>query len=254
MKNNVIGRRTLDTPGRCPIRAALALLFLFSLSGFFARSDSKYGKKLVSKNYIVDTQEPLSELRGIEMIGKDSMLILDTSSRLRLFVKGRYVRTVGKGGRGPEEYVSPTSACTDEGKMFIFDQRLGKVVWYNLSNNEFLGEIVKPEFTQFESYKRINGQSYFFVTRYVSSDSANRGLLFRLDRNGNLTDVGIKFSMLGIGGFRFPVRAQPAIGWKETKLFICYPFSSRLIVYDLQKQTAAIIDLRLPHVFRKEHQ
>jgi len=217
-------------------------------------SQGRFDKTLIAKREFVDTKQPISEILAIEILGRDSIIFRDRSKYLKLFINNIFIKTIGRSGQGPGEYTGAASVSVEANRVYIFDDKIGKLVWYNISNDSFIGEMVDPQFARFQAFKRLAGTTFFFHTTYTKRDSSNKPLLFTLNLENKLIPQSVRFSDLEIGGFPYPAKMQPAVRANDSQIYIYFPFSNKIIVFDSNTQKTKTINLKLDHPFKKEHE
>lgn len=105
-----------------------------------------------------------SIITGIErsIVYQDKIYILDIfGESILLFKKdGKFIRRIGRKGKGPKEYISPTSIDIDEKNqhLYVLDDKASKFLIFNLE-----GDFVREERVNF----RLNDLEILDETTYV---------------------------------------------------------------------------------------
>jgi hypothetical protein len=201
----------------------------------------------IIKLAIIDDGPPLTEIIHIESITSDSMIILDNTHQLYLYVKNRFNKILGAKGKGPYEYDVVRSFTSSGDTLFIYDQSLSKLISYSISTNECLQEIRLEDL--FSSVARIKGIFYFGYTEYTAATNLSKPLLYQLDAKHNVIPLKIRFLDLHANVFPAPLKMQTPLKQKNDLLYFSPPFSNKVFVYDTHTRSFSFFDLVLdsPH-------
>lgn len=108
----------------------------------------------------------------------DKIYVTDNSDKLYIFdLNGKYLKTLNRKGRGPQEYVILRSFKVDEktGEIFVLDSK-GDILIYN-SDLNFVRNIKSPakkgNFTSFDKF----GDSLFAATNFVALDNTPSNMI-----------------------------------------------------------------------------
>lgn len=198
---------------------------------------------------LLDDGPPLSQITRIVSIGRDSMLVTDRSHQLQLFVNYRFEKMVGKKGKGPGEYSSARYFQAIGDTVFLFDRLLGKVIAYSVKTNRVYDEVVNTNLTQFDGFLRANGAFYFGFSTYTGEPEPEKCLLYQLSNHNKLTELNFRYSDLGSDKivFAFSPSAPVLMKAKGELLYIIWPFSKRIWIYDLKKNEIESFKLELDY-------
>lgn len=139
----------------------------------------------------------------------DTLYILDSKSAKSIFVftlDGKFIRRIGKVGRGPGEWLSPSSFTILEGlhKLFILDNSYQKIFVFS-TKGSFIQTIDLPDKEIRSQYIRYNHGKLYLDARIVSLNKNKPQYLLR--------QIGLN----GIEEKRWlPVPAYSK-GWNQTK-------------------------------------
>ena len=114
------------------------------------------------------------------------IIILDGRISKSVFIfdlNGNFIRKIGKVGKGPGEYISPSSISADEEKkeIAIYDGRLNRIQLFSLEG-KFLKSIKIRQKLACKSIEVFNGRIY--LSNYVHNSI--KYLLFSIDLNGKV--------------------------------------------------------------------
>jgi hypothetical protein len=198
---------------------------------------------------LIDDGPPLSQITRMVSIGRDSILVTDRNFQLQLFVNYRFQKVLGKKGKGPGEYISIFDFGVDGDSLFLFDIRLGKIIQYSLETNEVVDEIVNADLSQFYGFLRMNGTFYFVFARYTKETEPDKCLLYRLDKQNKLKELNFRYSDLGPDKivFKYPPMALVLMKAKGGLIYIRFPFSNRMWIYDTVNDTIESFKLDLEY-------
>jgi len=150
-----------------------------------------------------------SIITGIErsIVYRDKIYILDIfGESILLFKKdGKFIRRIGRKGKGPREYISPTSIDIDEKNqhLYVLDDKASKFLIFNLE-----GDFVREERVNF----RLNDLEILDDTTYVVntdvstnfhlSEISNNKLIFT-DRKWKVFAKGFEYDAKNSSGVAF---------------------------------------------------
>lgn len=149
---------------------------------------AKYSDFYCSVKYVpLETTDDalIGKIKHIQLIN-DTLYILDGTSAKSLFVfnfEGRFIRKIGKVGKGPGENIQPMSFSIDETKneIYILDESLQKINVYK-KDGSFKRQIILSQKVR-SSCLRINQNKLYLDTKPYLSQSTNY-LLRELDNDG----------------------------------------------------------------------
>ncbi|GEM_PF-6172487 len=198
---------------------------------------------------LVDDGPPLSQIARILPIGRDSIVVMDRSFQLQLFVNYRFEKVLGKKGKGPGEYSSVTDLKANGDTLFLFDRRLGKIIGYSLKTNDVFKEVVNTDLSRFSGFIRENGAFYFAFSRYEKETALEHSLLYRLDEHNNLRELGFHYSDLGSDKIVFAITPWVPVPMraKDNLIYFRLPFSKRMWIYDVIKNKVESFKLDLDY-------
>lgn len=198
---------------------------------------------------LIDDGPPLSEIAKMIWIGHDSILVTDRSSQFQLFVNYRFAKVVGKKGKGPGEYVSMWYFQAIGDTVFVFDRRSGKIIEYSLETGEVYDEVVNTNLIQFTGFLRANGTFYFGYSTYTGEPKSEKCLLYQLDEHNKLIELNFRYSDLGSDKIVFADSPAATVLMKAKGefLYVIWPFSPRIWIYDLRKNKIESFKLELDY-------
>jgi hypothetical protein len=189
------------------------------------------------------TKESLiGKINGVHFI-KDKIIILDRSSAKAVFlfdISGKFIRKIGKLGKGPGEYISPSSVSADEarGEIAVYDGMLNKILFYDI-NGEFLKSIqLKSKIAAkcIELYK-----DNIYISNYIHDLS--RYLLYAIDIDGNI--IGEWFPNTYPKGFTDNTQLSPSTIFFRTDKNLRFRSMLMNAVYNIESNSVnAIITLK----------
>ena len=133
----------------------------------------------LEEDFVIDTEsEDLADL------GMDYMELFDVDPKGNVYIysgeqllkfdnKGRYVRTFGRKGQGPGEYIYIHTVRIASGKISVFDDQNAKFIFYN------------PDGTLYKEIKKTSG-----IFTFLATCLDNGNFLFR--ERQNLPEKGIR--------------------------------------------------------------
>ena len=212
-------------------------------------SENEFQKVQVDDNttryILIDDGPPLSQIFRVEPIGNDSLLILDDTGQLQLFVKNKFVRTIGTRGRGPCEYNGVRHFTFKGDSLYILDPSTTKIVYYSINTGKCLGELISPKLSDFSTLIRLDGVFYLLHTEYSVTTNLNKVLLFKMSDNAVMTPLGLQFSDVNPNVLLTPVRAYSLMKSKDNVIYIILPLSDKIWMYNIESHTTNYHELSL---------
>ena len=152
----------------------------------------KYSSFFTSVKYVPleTTKESLVGSIDHLEIFDDTLFVLDMLSAKAIFLfdlSGKFIRKIGKTGRGPEEWIRPVSISLnkEERELLVLDGQLQKIFRYSLSG-KFLGKISLHGNEIRSSTIECLNNKVFLDARKVSRDKSSPGFLLQeIDNQGN---------------------------------------------------------------------
>lgn len=191
-----------------------------------------------------DGQSPVGEIKHIESLGRDTLLVLDNGGKIYLFVRFELKKTVGKKGKGPGEYNAVSHFAVSGDTLYVLDRTLSKLIAYSISDEIWYDEITSPELAQFTAFVRIRGVFYFCSSLYTTATEPDRQLLYRFEKHDGATPLGVTIASLNISPLPTVVQGILPIRTQGSLLTACFPFASQMLVYDTDVDTFTTI--RMP--------
>ena len=145
----------------------------------------------------------LGTISNVELFD-DTLYVLDEFNAKALFVfdlKGKFIRKIGRRGKGPGEYRRPTSFSIDAVKREIFILNDRKILVFNL-NGTFLKQINIPAKDHSQHIAVHNGIIY--VDYLVSQGRDDSYLVIAIDESGEILRKWLPFQSY-IKGFEKPL-------------------------------------------------
>ena len=151
----------------------------------------KYSSFYSSVKYVpleTNNEFQIGKIEHIEIFN-DTLLIFDSESAKAIFVfdlSGKFIRKIGKTGRGPGEWVQPVSFSVDKKnrELMILDGSLQKIFRYSLSG-KFLGQISLSGNEIRSHCIECFNDKVFLDTKIISKEKSNhRYLLREIDTEG----------------------------------------------------------------------
>jgi hypothetical protein len=172
----------------------------------------------------------------------------------QLFVNYKFKKTVGKRGKGPGEYSSIFDFTVNGDTVFLFDRRMSKIVAYSLETDQVIDEIVNKDLSQFYGFLRKDGKFYLAFARYTPDTEPNKSLLFTLDREKKLRELSFRYADLGHDKimFKYPPMALVLMKDGGNVLYIRFPFSNRMWIYDVVRDSVESFKLDLEYPQQKD--
>ncbi len=130
------------------------------------------------------SQSLIGEIEKV-MITSHYIFVLDKTKANKLFMfdrKGKFIRTVGKTGKGPNEYLVLTDFDIDENSIYISSQRNNKMLRFDFDGN-FRGHIKFSNYIGMQF--KLLGNSDFIVK---NSDGSNKSAIF-YNKNGKINST-----------------------------------------------------------------
>lgn len=139
---------------------------------------------------------------------KNNIVVLDPLFAKSVYLfehNGKFIRKIGKLGKGPGEYISPMAISTNEDtkQIAIYDGALNRIQLFNLDGT-FLKMVQLKQKIAAKSFEITNDE--IFICNYV--DKSLNYLLYAIDFNGNI--IGEWFPNENISGFSDNAISSPA--------------------------------------------
>ncbi len=187
----------------------------------------------VERHVLIDDGPPLSQIWHIEPVGGDSLITMDDTRSLQLFVDNRFVKTLGSKGRGPCEYDAARHFAVHGDTLYILDHTAAKMVYYSLSTDLCLGELSSPELSNLSSFIRAGGAFYLMHTGYTSVTPPTHDLLYKMTDGGVVTPIGFTIEHLQPNALLPPIMKSITLRERYNTLYMEFPFSDKLWMYDI---------------------
>lgn len=126
---------------------------LFENSKDLSGLDTEYIHLHVPADIIIATaDEVLNDEKHIYLFSRGS-----EDSAIYVFNRntGEYIKSIGRFGRGPEEYIYPSSITLNNGVLSVVDEGQSVVLNYDANSLEFIGRIPTPNIGGFATNKNI---------------------------------------------------------------------------------------------------
>jgi hypothetical protein len=186
----------------------------------------------ITKHVLIDDGPPLSQIFYIESIGGDSLIVLDDFSQVQLYINNKFNKSIGIHGRGPCEYNAVRHISLNGDTLFILDPSTAKIVYYSLTTDRCLGELILPELSDFSSFVRLDGSFYLLHTGYSVATNLNKRLFFRLDDDMTLSALGISFADIRANVMLPPIQKYVSMRTKEDIIYMEFPLTDKLWLYN----------------------
>jgi hypothetical protein len=186
----------------------------------------------ITRKVLIDDGPPLSQIFYIESIGGDSLIALDDFAQVQLYVDNKFYKSIGIHGRGPCEYNAVRHISLNGDTLFILDPSTAKIVYYSLTTDECLGELILPELSDFSSFVRFGGSYYLLHTGYSVATNLNKRLFFRLDDDMSLTALGIRFADIQANVMLPPIQKYVSMRTKDDIIYMEFPLTDKLWLYN----------------------
>ncbi len=128
----------------------------------------------------------IGKINSIRFI-KDKIIVLDRSIAKTVFlfdINGKFITKIGRIGKGPGEYLSPSSISADEamGIIAVYDGRLNSVLLYGI-NGDYIKSIQLKSKVAAKSIELYKGEIY--ISNFIHDLSPY--LLYSIDLDGDVT-------------------------------------------------------------------
>jgi hypothetical protein len=135
----------------------------------------------------------IGEIQWIQAFD-DYLLIFDFFIARKLFVfdkNGKFLRQIGRTGRGPGEYLQVTDFCIDPERreIYLLDSGTRKALKYNLDTGEYISSIDLPANDVNPSLIAYAYDKLYLKIKYYGQNRENDNLLMEYDlKTGKYTD------------------------------------------------------------------
>lgn len=201
---------------------------------------------IVKSHTLQDDLKILDSVTEVVPLGNDRHLVQDQSPSVALFEDYRMVRTFGAEGEGPCEYHSISAIDTSGDSLFVLSANQAKVITYDLTTGECLGETGNEAFTGRTYLERGGNAFYTARTYYVMGTADSTRVLFRVPDSGEVETLDLDVGALNPA--QTPVSmVAPGLNFLRSGsvLYAYYPFTDQMIRYDMAEGSVGRIPLRV---------
>jgi len=165
----------------------------------------------------------LSHPVNLQLGSENNIFVIDQrlNSIFEYSINGKFIKSIGRSGKGPGEFDSPLRFVYDKGVFYISDPMNGRVQILN-SKGEYLSS-----FKVFRSFLDIEHYNNLIIAQqsYESGDTRNISFITIFDQVGNILNrIDSSLSeMIGISGLP-PMASSVRIKIFENKIFLLYRY------------------------------
>jgi len=184
-------------------------------------------------------KDPIGLISGLAVDNNFNLFIADRANFRLLILKpsGELIRTFGRKGKGPGEFIKTSGGTIDEnGHLYILDRGQNRMSVHNL-NGEFLFMFYTPSLANYFSIK--DGKNIFFA---LYSFTSKKYLIAHLDSTGNTIkkfrekdSESNKVSQTGTSG---------RVVFNKDKIYYSLSFPYRIEQFNFQGNLESVITLR----------
>ncbi len=118
------------------------------------------------------------------IIFEDKIYVLDSRYTKKIWVftsGGKFICSIGHYGRGPGEYISLVDFIIDEyeKKLLVLDNKMRKVISYNLSSGDYIDEL-KINFVA-SGFSKVDENTLSFYSNHQPTQNGNQHLVANLN-------------------------------------------------------------------------
>jgi len=215
-----------------------------------------------SKNSVElhDDQQYLGQVIFCQYLSLDSLIVVDRSYKILLFINYNAAKTFGKIGSGKGEYKVLRSMCLHNDTLFVLDNTLAKIVGYSLTDNRCVYELIDKSLSKARAIYRIRETNKFLVanTDYGSSvGDPEEQILWTMD--DKLTIEYLNFRRKELEEhleLPLPMGGNCQLQYYDGKVFMAMPFASFIVSIDTRTlqvdKIKILLDIDLEKSISKE--